>query len=67
MEQKTERNKLIVDQLKKGKTLVEVAEMFGLKAKSTVSHIYKMARIKGKYGFVSYPQEKNKRLARVRN
>lgn len=48
--EKTERNKLIIQQLQEGKTLIEVAHMFGLKAKSTIHSIYKRAKIHGKYG-----------------
>ena len=48
--EKTERNTLIVKQIESGKSFKKVAEMFGLKAKSTVHHIYTMAKKKGKYG-----------------
>lgn len=62
--QKTDRNTLIVQQLEQGKTLTEVASMFGLKAKSTISHIYSMAKIKGKYGVRKLSTDE---LADVRN
>lgn len=50
MQQKTERNKLIVKAVKEGNSYSQVAAMFGLKAKSTVFHIWKMAQKHGKYG-----------------
>lgn len=52
MQPKTARNNLIVKQIEAGKSFQDVAEMFGLKAKSTVHHIYKRA----KKSVRSYPQ-----------
>ncbi len=52
MNEKTERNNLIVKMIDEGKSFSEVAEMFGLKAKSTIHHIYTRAKKKVR----SYPQ-----------
>lgn len=56
MEPKTERNKLIVEQIESGKSFQSVADMFGLKAKSTVHSIYERFRDKDKKRVRSYPQ-----------
>lgn len=49
--EKKERNMLIIELIEKGeKSLKEIGEMFGLRAKSTVHNIYKRAQTTGKYG-----------------
>ena len=55
--EQTDRNKIIVQLIDKGKSFNEVALMFG-KGKSTISNIYWRAKKMGKYSVRSYPQVK---------
>ena len=49
--EKKDRNSLIIKEIIKGdKSLQQIADIFGLRAKSTVHSIYKRALKNGKYG-----------------